>query len=342
MNRNHHPPLPPEVQAHLAPGPAAAQRRVERVWQLLGSADAPPVVPTDDEAWIALQQRLALADAAPPAVPDRRLASDRQPAAPRTWPRWAAAVALGAVVVLLALWGWTWTVTIAVPPGAHLTVDLPDGSRAELNSGSRLQYRRGFAVLPGGRADQRLVRLEGEAFFDVVGGERPFVVATANARVEVLGTRFNVRAWPEAGAASTQVTLAEGQVRLVGAGGAASVVLAAAGAVAQVRGAAAPEAVAAPDATLEQTLAWRQDGFVMIRQPTPAVLAELERVFGVSIEVDPALALADTTTLIHLRETEASRVVHDFCLAQGCQYRRTSHGFALVPARPGTFPLHRR
>ena len=42
-----------------------------------------------------------------------------------------------------------------------------------------------------------MVRLTGEAYFDVVEEDAPFVVETFNAEVRVLGTRFNVRAWPE-------------------------------------------------------------------------------------------------------------------------------------------------
>jgi len=72
-------------------------------------------------------------------------------------------------------------------PGLRSTVFLSDGTRVDLNSGSRISYP---AIFYG---DERRVRLEGEAMFDVVKDEaHPFIVETFSYDVKVLGTRFDV------------------------------------------------------------------------------------------------------------------------------------------------------
>ena len=69
---------------------------------------------------------------------------------------------------------------------------LPDGSVVALNSNSKLTFPRKF------RGDVREVSIEGEAFFDVKPNpEKPFVIHAGEAQVKVLGTSFNVSAYPE-------------------------------------------------------------------------------------------------------------------------------------------------
>jgi ferric-dicitrate binding protein FerR (iron transport regulator) len=86
---------------------------------------------------------------------------------------------------------------------------LPDGTLVWLNRRSTLRYPRWF----GGSA--REVYLEGEAFFAVEkDARRPFRILAGRAVTEVLGTSFNVRAYPEAQA--VEVVVASGKVRLGG------------------------------------------------------------------------------------------------------------------------------
>ncbi|MDD2793054.1 MAG: FecR domain-containing protein [Sediminibacterium sp.] len=69
---------------------------------------------------------------------------------------------------------------------------LPDGTKVWLNSDSRLYYAENFS------GAQREVRLEGEAFFDVVkDSKRPFIVKTSGIKIRVLGTAFNVKSYPQ-------------------------------------------------------------------------------------------------------------------------------------------------
>jgi transmembrane sensor len=125
-------------------------------------------------------------------------------------------VSIAASVVLLA-GGWFWygktglsavTMEAAQPaPPAVAPADLirfvneeprmvmhtlPDGSTVWLHAGAILTYPAAFAV------ERRLVGFEGEGFFDVKSDKkRPFVIQSGEMKVEVLGTRFNVKAPPK-------------------------------------------------------------------------------------------------------------------------------------------------
>ncbi|ARA94143.1 hypothetical protein AWN76_013920 [Rhodothermaceae bacterium RA] len=352
MNQHDHPALPAEIEERLQGHPPGARQRIAHLWQALGAAeDAPPAAPDTDAAWADLQARLSPAPPTPATGRAAAPAADRAPVRARPARRHAtgratgrtAGLALLALAMLAGLWGWMRPVTVTVPPGTRHHLDLPDGSRVELNSGSRLTYRRGFASLPGRPAEERRVSLHGEAFFDVVPDGRPFVVETFNARIDVLGTRFNVRAWPGPAQPETRVTLEEGRVRLTDPAGTSALVLSEPGQTARLTATGpAPVPAPVPAVPLPDALAWRQGGFVMNREPTPAVLAEVQRRFGVRIEVDDALTLADSTSLTYWRAAPVETVLHDFCLAQGCRYRRTSQGFRLIPAEPPLFSPDRR
>ena len=107
---------------------------------------------------------------------------------------------------------------ITVPRGAGLyRILLSDGSVIWLNSDSRLEYPEKFAL------GELRVRISGEAFFDVARDTmRPFVVETALQSVSVLGTKFNVSAYPSE---PVLTTLASGKVKVIPVSGMDSVVL---------------------------------------------------------------------------------------------------------------------
>lgn len=81
---------------------------------------------------------------------------------------------------------------IVTKKGTKSKLLLPDGTKVWLNSDSRLYYADNFS------GTQREVRLEGEAFFDVVkDSKRPFIVKTSGINIRVLGTAFNVKSYPQ-------------------------------------------------------------------------------------------------------------------------------------------------
>jgi ferric-dicitrate binding protein FerR (iron transport regulator) len=96
--------------------------------------------------------------------------------------------------------------TLTAESGQRQEVQLPDGSVVHLNSESSLSYPENFSD------DTREVRLTGEAFFEVTKDpDKPFLVDTENVRTTVLGTSFNVQAYP---AENVVVTVATGKVKV--------------------------------------------------------------------------------------------------------------------------------
>ena len=97
--------------------------------------------------------------------------------------------------------------TLLVPYGRRSRVQLEDGTIVQLNAGSRLVYP---AVFTAGR---REVYLEGEGFFDIApDAQRPFFVYASGMETEVLGTTFNISAYPDDSLKT--LVLASGSVRL--------------------------------------------------------------------------------------------------------------------------------
>jgi ferric-dicitrate binding protein FerR (iron transport regulator) len=76
--------------------------------------------------------------------------------------------------------------------GKHYNFLLADGTQVYMNGDSRLKYK------PDLKGEQRKVYMEGEAFYDVARDEsKPFVIEMEGANVKVLGTSFNIKAYPE-------------------------------------------------------------------------------------------------------------------------------------------------
>ncbi len=97
--------------------------------------------------------------------------------------------------------------TIETPRGGQYQINLPDGSRIWLNAASSLRYPVVFA------GNERKVELTGEAYFEIAEDKsRPFRIASNKQVVEVLGTHFNINAYPEEG--SVKTTLLEGSVKV--------------------------------------------------------------------------------------------------------------------------------
>lgn len=97
--------------------------------------------------------------------------------------------------------------TLLIPRGGEFHMELADGTQVWLNSESKLTYPARFT---GGT---REVAMEGEVCFQVAKNEaQPFIVRTGGMAVKVLGTVFNVDAYPDNGRIAT--TLVEGKVEI--------------------------------------------------------------------------------------------------------------------------------
>ncbi|WP_455628574.1 FecR family protein [Parabacteroides chinchillae] len=133
----------------------------------------------------------------------------------RRWLSYVAAVFIGALIVSVAWFGLqsgtsvTPELVVRNVVYNHTGVQrliLPDSSEVYVNEGSRLIYPEKF------NRNQRLVQLEGKAFFNVhKNTDQPFIVQMGNVDVEVTGTEFFINSVPDH---FTCVTLISGSVNL--------------------------------------------------------------------------------------------------------------------------------
>ncbi len=99
--------------------------------------------------------------------------------------------------------------TLSVPYGKRFMLIMADGTKAHLNSGTKLKYPVQFK-----KGKNRKVFLQGEGYFDVEEDrEHPFIVSTEAVNIKVTGTQFNVSAYPDDENGST--VLVEGSVELL-------------------------------------------------------------------------------------------------------------------------------
>lgn len=128
--------------------------------------------------------------------------------------RYAAVVAIIIAVGCISYWQGEVNVkdtfadiSVEAPLGSKTKLYLPDGTLVWLNAGSRMTYSQGFGV------DNRKVELEGEGYFEVKRNEKiSFFVKTKDLQLQVLGTKFNFRDYPEDH--EVVVSLLEGKVGL--------------------------------------------------------------------------------------------------------------------------------
>lgn len=166
---------------------------------------------------------------------------------------------------------------LAIPRGGENTVILADGTTVHLNAGSKLVYPVRFA------GKRRIVRLEGEAYFDVKADKKhPFVVQTHLGEVTVLGTAFNVNAYADSPVCYT--TLVNGKVEFAAPGAETLTLLPGEQAV-----------VSAHSSTkrkvdLEEYVGWVEGMYVFNDSPLGEIMKTFERWYDIQVYYEtPAL-----------------------------------------------------
>lgn len=98
---------------------------------------------------------------------------------------------------------------ISTPRGGTYKITLPDGTLVILNAESTLRFPSAFS------GKHRAVELAGEGYFEVAkDSDHPFIVQTNGQHAQVLGTHFNINAYPDN--QSVKTTLVEGSLKIVG------------------------------------------------------------------------------------------------------------------------------
>jgi len=176
------------------------------------------------------------------------------------------------VTLLLSAAGFMrlYTVKTFCPNGVHTSVELPDGSEAELNAYTHIEYHPYWWFI------SRKVELDGEAFFQVEKGKK-FTVVSSNATTEVLGTTFNVFSRGE----DYIVTCHTGSVKVTDRASKKSVVLSPEEkSVLQPTGGFTVSRVTEP----RTEPGWTKNMIMFGSAPLQLVFEEVERQFGIVIE----------------------------------------------------------
>jgi transmembrane sensor len=163
---------------------------------------------------------------------------------------------------------------------------LSDGSRIYLNHASEFEAEQPFPDT------LRTVKMRGEVFFEVEENQAPFEVVTDQARVRVMGTRFNV--W--ARESRTRVVVTSGCIHFTDSNRSGSVLMKP-GELSEVISMSPPTPVRhIPIESADNRPGWLNGLLEFYRMPLTDIAAELSRTFGTPIHVDnPALGARSVT-----------------------------------------------
>jgi ferric-dicitrate binding protein FerR (iron transport regulator) len=293
------------------------------IWTLSepDEADAPPDM---DVGWKSLEERLGEKSAPKRSqiLPLQRSAM----AGSRTSAdnRWMVAAAFFLMILgtglYLVLSGALTTKSVSTDYAQQLQIQLPDGSSVKLNSDSALEFRRAFDD------SVRVIQLRGEAYFQVVHDQRPFVVKTDNARIRVLGTQFNVNSRQS----ETQVIVKTGKVSLQSSSGPGdSGVVLTADQMSECRGENHPQLPVEVDT--DHLLGWLEGNLVFDRTPLRETVVELKRYYGVEIALEDTSLGRDTITGT-FRNRSLETVLASICLSMDLTYS-TQNGNYIIRSR---------
>jgi len=161
--------------------------------------------------------------------------------------------------------------SITTPKGGQYQVVLSDGTRVWLNAASSLKYPTSFS------GKQRTVELTGEAYFEVAKNkEMPFHVKINNMEVEVLGTHFDIMAYPDEKTVNT--TLLEGSVKIHRGDVHKSIVPGQQALCYTTTG-----AVDIQHADIDETMAWQKGYYVFKSENIKSIMRKIDRWYDVEI-----------------------------------------------------------
>ncbi len=292
---------PDQLRDLLQRSAEGEQDELARVWELAGNEPQGERVVDVDAAVEQFERRLKAGR------PDRPAIRRSRSAIPG-WKMFASFV----VLALIGGWLMLQPVEQIAPVGGMTTVGLPDGSEVTLHGGSELSYRGKFWL------GDRKVHLVGEGFFDIQPASQPFIVETHNAAVHVLGTAFNVQAWPGE-IEQTSLAVTEGSVNFFSIRSPDQGVVVTKGEASRVVGSAVP--VPAFPANVALHALWMEGGFASIDRPLGELFSLLSYRFDIELDIAPDVALEDTLTWIQPALTSPGEAFADVCKIANCVYQ---------------------
>jgi transmembrane sensor len=183
---------------------------------------------------------------------------------------------------------------LSTAKGQEFCVVLPDGSRVWLNSDATLTYPDAFS------GANRSVQLSGEAYFEIQRDPAaPFMVRAPGMDVQVLGTRFDIMAYPDE--STVRATLMDGSVA-VSRGDKKRVLQPGEQALASKTG---PDLFSVFNADTVEVLAWRHGEFRFKKASIQPIMRQLARWYDVTIDYSGPISTASFSGVMTRKETSA-------------------------------------
>ncbi|ABQ06268.1 FecR family protein [Flavobacterium johnsoniae] len=199
----------------------------------------------------------------------------------------------------------------ATKPGERAKVTLSDGTQIWLNAGSFLKYPKEF------KGNTREVYLTGEAFFDVAKDKKhPFIIHTDKMDTKVLGTSFNVQAYPDQ--TTQEVSVLTGRVNVKSTVTEENVYVTPGQKV--VFKSKNNKLQAFKDIPVNTISLWRKNIMVFEETPLPEVIATINRNYNVAIEIKNK-NLNALKINAYFKELSADQVVALVCNIVNAEYK---------------------
>lgn len=200
--------------------------------------------------------------------------------------------------------------TITTPLASHTSFDLPDGSKVWLNAGSTITFPASF------NSKQRLVRLTGQAYFDVKKDEIPFCVETENFNIKVLGTAFDVLAYQ---GEEALVTLERGKVSLETSSGNGAVLIPGEQAVIEIGNG----QIEQRKVETSKFVAWKDNRLIFTDESFESVCLKLHRWFNVEISIDDeSIKKIPVNGIIEYESISEVMQLLEICAPVKCTYNK--------------------
>ena len=226
--------------------------------------------------------------------------------------KWSVAAS---IIILLSIGGLMrfYSVKIETTAGQHMIAELPDKSKVNLNAQSSLTY------YPFWWKINRMVKLDGEGFFEVEKG-RKFAVGSTNGITRVVGTSFNIFAREDV----YKVTCVTGSVKVKSRSGFEATLVPDSKAEIQ------PDGKINVLANIETypEISWKMNIFIFTASPVLQVFIEIERQYGVIIE--PKIDNYSLYTGNFTKDQNVEEILEYVCPALGLKYIRESSGQYLI------------
>lgn len=160
---------------------------------------------------------------------------------------------------------------ISTPRGGQFHIVLPDGSKAWMNAASSIRFPVAFSR-------DRKVTVSGEVYFEIAHlKDQPFIVATGETEVQVLGTAFNIKAYRDE--AFIETTLLEGRVKILNA---SNNLLLTPGQQAVYNN--DNKIILVNDVALDRVIAWKNGLFWFENAPIQTFMQHVERWYAIDVK----------------------------------------------------------